>query len=68
MTTNMAMMDTYEKIDSKQNGVVKPEPKGRIYPIRINPSTVFYVTKEKNTPEYAEYLKNKYNTKKGFYG
>jgi hypothetical protein len=54
-----------KKVDLLENGdCSKHEPKGRIYPIRVSPTTVFMVTKEKNTPEYAAYLKEKYNNSK----
>jgi hypothetical protein len=53
------------KIDLLENGdCSKCEPQGRIYPIRVSPTTVFMVTKDKNTPEYAAKLREKYNQMK----
>jgi hypothetical protein len=53
-----------KKVDLSENGKGGREPDGHIYPIRINPSTVFYVTKEKNTKEYREKLIERYNKNK----
>lgn len=45
------------KADTSINGEVIPEVKRQLYPLRINQSTVIYVTKDKCNLKYkAEYI------------